>query len=88
MLTKEMQAALKADAEKLKQLTGEDHTPVFLDEVEAEPTRLQWVNCEVCGGSGEIIRRDPVGPYDDPSAAEYAEVCAACEGAGRDCVEG
>ena len=47
--------------------------------------QMQWVNCEACGGTGEIIRRDPVGPYDDPGAAEYAEICAACEGHGIDC---
>ena len=49
------------------------------------PTTLRWVNCEACGGSGEIIRCVSVGPYDDPGAAEYAEICAACEGTGRDC---
>ena len=49
--------------------------------------RMRWVNCEACGGSGEIIRRDHVGSHDDPSAAEYAEICAVCEGTGRDCVE-
>lgn len=47
--------------------------------------QMQWVNCEACGGTGEIIRRDPVGAYDDPGAAEYAEICAACEGHGIDC---
>lgn len=46
--------------------------------------RLRWVHCEVCGGSGEIIRREPNAR--DPSD-EYAEICAACEGTGRDCVE-
>lgn len=49
--------------------------------------RLRWVACEECGGSGEIIRRDPIGPYDDPGAAEYGEICAACEGTGRDCTD-
>ena len=29
MLTKEMQAALEADGEKLRQLTGQDHGPYF-----------------------------------------------------------
>lgn len=47
--------------------------------------RLQWVNCEACGGSGEIIKRDAVGAYDDPAAAEYAVTCFACDGTGRDC---
>ena len=31
MFTKEMQKALKADGEKLRQLTGEDHGPIFLE---------------------------------------------------------
>lgn len=31
---REMQRALEADGEKLFQLTGEDHGPVFLDEIE------------------------------------------------------
>lgn len=53
---------------------------------DTEPSgQMQWVNCEACGGTGEIIRRDPVGHYDDPGAAEYAEICAACEGHGIDC---
>jgi hypothetical protein len=29
MFTKEMMAALEADGEKLRQMTGEDHGPVF-----------------------------------------------------------
>jgi DnaJ-class molecular chaperone len=44
----------------------------------------RWVNCEACGGSGEIIRLNPNAR--DPSD-EYAEICAACEGTGRDCAE-
>ncbi len=36
--TKEMQAALEADGEKLEALTGEDHGPVFLPEPEPAPT--------------------------------------------------
>ena len=47
-----------------------------------EARRLRWVNCEACGGSGEIVRRDPNAR--DPSD-EYTEICAACEGTGRDC---
>lgn len=31
MFTKEMQDALNADGEKLRQLTGEDHGPEFID---------------------------------------------------------
>lgn len=37
-LDKEMMAALEADGEKLRQMTGEDHGPYFFDEP-----------CEVCG---------------------------------------
>lgn len=44
--------------------------------------RLRWLACEACGGSGEIIRRAPNAR--DPSD-EYAELCSACEGYGRDC---
>lgn len=41
---KAMQDALFADAEKLSQLTGEDHTPVFLADC------LCGVDfCEICG---------------------------------------
>ena len=46
--------------------------------------RLRWVHCEACGGSGEIIRSNPVGAYQEPD--EYAELCGACDGTGRDCV--
>ena len=46
---------------------------------------LRWVPCEACGGSGETIRVVPVSTYEAPY--EYSEICAACEGTGRDCVE-
>lgn len=42
-LTKEMMAALEADAAKLEQLTGNDHRPIFLTD---EP------NCPDCNGLG------------------------------------
>ena len=47
-------------------------------------SELRWVACEACGGSGEIIRREPAAhdPFD-----EYADLCGPCEGTGRDCVE-
>jgi DnaJ-class molecular chaperone len=45
-------------------------------------TEMRWVNCEVCGGSGEIIRREPNAR--DPSD-EYSELCEECGGTGRDC---
>jgi hypothetical protein len=82
MFTREMMKALEEDGEKLRQLTGEDHGPVFLPDGE-----LRWVNCEACGGSGEIIHRNPLADshYQEPD--EYAAICPACEGTGRDCVE-
>jgi predicted nucleic-acid-binding Zn-ribbon protein len=39
---REMQAALEADGEKLRQLTGEDHGPWY------------FVDCPNCGGTGII----------------------------------
>lgn len=47
--------------------------------------RLRWVPCEVCGGSGEIIYSSPHFGHRKPD--EHAELCGACEGTGRDCVE-
>jgi DnaJ-class molecular chaperone len=41
-ITREMMAALEADAEKLRHLTGTDHRPIFL----TEP------NCPDCNGHG------------------------------------
>lgn len=47
-------------------------------------TEMRWVNCECCGGSGEIIRAAPAGAYQEP--VEQNELCGACDGTGRDCV--
>lgn len=47
-------------------------------------TRLRWVSCEACGGSGETIRVVPTSTFEAPH--EYPENCATCEGTGRDCV--
>lgn len=46
---------------------------------------LRWVNCEACGGSGEIIRRH-ASLFGDPPD-EYSELCEACGGTGRDCAD-
>jgi hypothetical protein len=43
VFTKEMMAALEADAEKLRQLTGEDHGPVFFTE-EDMPTFKEFID--------------------------------------------
>lgn len=48
-------------------------------------TRLRYVACEHCGGTGEIEVRPTVGPYEDPTPC--AVLCAACDGYGMDCVE-
>lgn len=48
-------------------------------------TRLRYVSCEHCGGTGEIEVRPSVGPYDDPTPC--AVLCSACDGYGMDCVE-
>ena len=49
--------------------------------------RMRWVSCETCGGSGEIIHRNPLADsaYQEPD--EYTELCGACEGTGRDYVD-
>lgn len=36
-MDKEMVKALKADGEKLRQLTGEDHGPFFIDDETPQP---------------------------------------------------
>ncbi len=71
MFDKEMRDALRADAEKLGQLTGEDHTPQFL------------FTCEACDGAGEIVVNDPpVSKWsiDPPGTHEVA--CDVCGGLG------
>lgn len=47
---KEMQAALEADGEKLRQMTGEDHGPYFLDDYDDDYEDECWN----CGGEGYI----------------------------------
>ena len=57
MFTKEMQRALEADGEKLRQQTGHEHGPLWIPDghaQEEEPPQ-QWFTCEVCGGSGEEV---------------------------------
>jgi len=70
--TKEMQAALVADGEKLKQLTGEDHGPVFL------------VECICCDGSGECPECDGTGLEDGRDGPDHCPLCGGC-GACPDC---
>lgn len=71
-MDKEMMDALKADGEKLRQLTGEDHGPEFL------------FDCEACGGEGYIARTVHV--YEAGCGFSHPDVeetpCQACRGAG------
>ena len=43
MFSKEMQKALEADGEKLRQLTGENHGPKFPPEVHQCRRCLEWI---------------------------------------------
>jgi hypothetical protein len=78
-IDREMQRALEADGEKLRQLTGEDHGPVFL----ADPPEV-WNVCEACDGAGGYERHCRVYEagcgfaHDD---SEWVE-CEACGGFG------
>jgi hypothetical protein len=69
---KEMQAALLADAEKLNQLTDEDHTPEFL------------ADCPDCGGDGII--RTAIQVYEHGCGFPHDDVderpCQSCNGLG------
>ena len=68
---REMQKALEADGEKLRQLTGEDHGPWGI------------IPCPCCDGAGEWDE----GPLPASSGAtepDYRQViCPECEGVGR-----
>jgi len=71
-MDKEMMDALRADAEKLEHLTGQDHTPEFL------------ADCEACGGKGYIARTIHV--YESGCGFSHPDVeerpCEACGGNG------
>lgn len=67
-----MMDALRADAEKLEQLTGQDHTPEFL------------IDCEVCDGHGYII--ETIHVYERGCGFSHEDIdekpCKACGGNG------
>ncbi len=65
--SKEMQKALKADGEKLRQLTGVDHGPEF------------WDTCPVCSGFGSHEEWRP--QHDDPNFCIVIS-CTDCGGTG------
>lgn len=73
MFTKEMQRALEADGEKLRQLTGDDYKIVFDDE---------WETCPECGGDGEVLQFRP--QHDDPDFCTVRQ-CFSCGGSGWIC---
>jgi hypothetical protein len=57
-ISKEMQKALEADGEKLRQLTGKDHGPRFISECPSCDGAIEewWSYCAMCGwrlASGE-----------------------------------
>jgi hypothetical protein len=68
-MDKEMMKALEADGEKLRQMTGEDHGPVW----------PQPEQCAVCFGEGKLEVPDP--QRDDPHYARVVQ-CQACDGNG------
>ena len=74
MFTKEMQKALEADGEKLRQITGQDHGPAFLDE--------RFTTCVACCGDGGWEKARP--QHDDPHYAIWVK-CDACNGSGWVC---
>jgi len=78
-MDKEMMAALEADGEKLRQLTGEDHGPWDLPE-----PPLELVECTACDGEGHTVHRISVYehgcgfPHDDSEERP----CDKCGGLG------
>ena len=68
----EMMKALELDGEYLRQMTGEEHGPIFL------------VSCEACGGEGIFSKRVDV--YEPGCAISHDDVeelkCSACDGYG------
>lgn len=79
-IDKEMMKALEADGGKLRQMTGEDHGPRF---IEGPPQ--QWFVCDDCAGEGEIgtgrmSHTVTSGTIDPPD--EIMEQCKRCRGAG------
>lgn len=85
----EMQRALEADGEKLRQMTGEDHGPYVglgwvrtqFPEVFVEAPQV-WKECPECCGEGGIEVWESVSKWSiDPPCAQVMR-CEACNGAG------
>lgn len=78
----EMQRALEADGEKLRQLTGQDHGPFPTVYDEPYPGYAPCPHCfESSGYAGQIISATWTDPsYED---ADYSRPCWHCAGSGR-----
>jgi hypothetical protein len=76
----EMQRALEADGEKLRQLTGEDHGPWFITD---EPYNGQ-APCPHCFESSGYAERWNPHTWDDPGFfdADPTRPCPHCDGTG------
>ena len=74
MFTKEMQKALEADGGKLRDLTGQDHGPQFVEEGPF------WDACPECNGCGNW--EQPCPQPDDPYFTQTF-MCAECGGCGH-----
>jgi hypothetical protein len=73
LFNKEMQRALQADGEKLRQLTGEDHGPHF------------WTTCPECQGEGAVgtgIMSHAVNTATIDPPWELGKQCPTCGGCG------
>ena len=75
---REMMRALEADGEKLRQMTGEDHGPLWLE------------TCQNCDGAGVTFHRVAVYeagcafPHDDTDERK----CVECDGLGTILING
>jgi hypothetical protein len=73
---KEMQKALEADGEKLRQMTGEDHGPYFFNFEEED------AECWDCGGEGVVYDCFEEWACVDPESGcdECMRRCDVCHG--------
>ena len=82
MFTKDMMTALETDGEKLRQLTGEDHGPVFLIDGDDEIAAAERERCaKIAENPGFIEARDT--EWDE--GVNYAKrfIAAAIRGRGQ-----
>ena len=76
---REMQRALEADGEKLRQLTGEDHGPWFIDD--EYPGQAPCPNCFESSG---YVSRTISATWYEPAweDTDYSRPCPVCNGTG------